>query len=794
MSSSRRAAAGNLPLELSSFVGRRRELDKVKRLIADSRLVTLTGVGGAGKTRLSLRVAASLRRAFHDGAWFVDLAELRDPDMLTREFQDVDVLAYLVAVTLGLGKQASGPPLRLLTTQLADRQTLLILDNCEHLLSAVTVLANTLLTNCPGLRILATSREPLAVDGESVFPVPPLATPDPRQQSSAAALVLYEAVALFVARAQMVRSEFRLTDDNRVAVVEICHQLDGLPLAIELAAARIRALAPEQILGRLAHRFALLNRGSRDAPRRQQTLRACVDWSHELCSKPERVLWARLSVFAGGFDLDAVVGVCADDVLPGYDMLELVATLVDKSILVRDGGQGEHARYRLLDSLRDYGQEKLNEYADDTSLRCRHRDWYQQLVALGRTEWISNRQGYWLDRLTREHANLRAAVEYCLAEPGEAGAALTIAVTLPTPYWWGGRLGEGRRWLDRASEQSTEPTALRARALVLACHLALNQGETGAAMRLLDQGDDLARRLGTTVVRAYAALIRGFKESIDGDHAQALSTFELGLTFLSTASPSEVDMRVQLLNVLAVTAALAGDYERTIAWRQEMLDVTEPRGEVYNRSAAVMAGGLAHWLHGDQATAATQVVESLRLKRAGGLNDPWSTAFCLEILAWITASRRRYRRAAVLLGAAEGIRLDIGFSFTSYRHMVGYHDACQHQVRDVLGDAGLTEALGQGRSLALGDALAYAVDERSPTVRRSAEGPASLTRREREVAALVARGLTDKQIATTLVISPRTAESHVEHILIKLAFTNRAQVAAWTAAQGASSHNSRPSG
>jgi len=794
MSSSGRAAGGNIPLELSSFIGRRRELSKVKRLIADSRLVTLTGAGGVGKTRLSLRVAADLRRAFPDGAWFVDLAELRDPDLLAREFQDVDVLAYLVSVALGLGKQASGPPLRLLTAQLAGRQILLVLDNCEHLLSAVAMLADSLLTSCPKLRILVTSREPLATGGEIVFTVPPLATPDPRRRSSPADLVLYEAVALFVARAQAVQPEFRLTDDNRVAVVEVCHQLDGLPLAIELAAARIRALAPEQILERLTRRFTLLNRGSRTAPQRQQTLRACVDWSYELCSKPEQVLWARLSVFAGGFDLDAVEGVCADDVLPEYGMLDLVATLVDRSVLVRDGGQSEHARYRLLDTLRDYGEEKLNEYADDTSLRRRHRDWYQQLVARGRAEWISNRQGYWLDRLTREHANLRAAVEYCLAEPGEADAALSIAVTLPTPYWWGGRLGEGRRWLDRASAQSTEPTALRAQALVLASHLSLNQGETDAGMRLLDQGDDLARRLGAAVARAYAALIRGFKESIDGNHAQALSTFELGLTALSAASPSEVDMRVQLLNVLTVTAALAGDCERTIVWQQEMLDFTEPHGEVYNRSAAVMAGGLAHWMRGEPATAAAQVVDSLRLKRAGGLNDPWSTAFCLEILAWITASQRGYLRAAVLLGAAEGIRLDIGFPLASYRHMIGYHNACQQQVRDALGDAGFAAALGQGRSLTFGDALAYAVDERSPTVRRSPEGLTPLTRREREVAALVTRGLSNKEIATTLVISQRTAESHVEHILTKLGLANRAQVAAWITARGASAHNSQPRG
>jgi predicted ATPase len=321
-----RAVPGNLPAELTSFFDRRRELGEVKRLLAKARLVTLSGVGGTGKTRLALRVAATVRRAFPDGVWFVDLTELRDTGLLARDTEDPEVLAYLVVAALGLHDRAGVPSVRRLTDHLADRQTLLVLDNCEHLLPACSVLVDRVLRTCPLLRIVVTSREPLAVTGDVVFPVSPLPAPprgDPR------GLGRYESVALFVARAQAVVPGFELTDGNRAAVAEICHRLDGLPLAIELAAARIRVLAPQQILGLLTERSALPGTGNRSVPARQRTLRACMDWSFELCGEPERILWARLSVFVGGFELDAVEGICADGSLPAEDLLDVVSGLVD---------------------------------------------------------------------------------------------------------------------------------------------------------------------------------------------------------------------------------------------------------------------------------------------------------------------------------------------------------------------------------------------------------------------------------------------------------------------------------
>jgi predicted ATPase len=332
-----RAKAGNLPLELTSFVGRRREVTEVRRLLSVSRLVTLTGVGGVGKTRVALRVAADLRRLFDDEVWLVDLSTLQDPTLL----------GHTVAATLGLREQPARPPVVVLAEYLGGRQLLLVLDNCEHLVDACAVLSEALLRTCPDLRILATSREPLGIDGEATLHVPPLSVPDPERPPALRGLSRYGAVTLFTDRAAAVLPEFALTEDNQVAVVRICHRLDGLPLAIELAAARLRSLSADQILHRLTDPYRLLTSGSRSAPARQQTLRSCIEWSYDLCSAPERTLWPRLSVFAGGFELDAAEGICGGDLAPA-DLLDLVASLVGKSILIREG-HGAVVRYRLLE-------------------------------------------------------------------------------------------------------------------------------------------------------------------------------------------------------------------------------------------------------------------------------------------------------------------------------------------------------------------------------------------------------------------------------------------------------------
>lgn len=784
MPTARRATIGNLSAEVTSFVGRRREVGEVKRALAESRLVTLTGVGGTGKTRLAVRVAGDLRRVFGDGVWFVDLTQLHGPELFAREPQDPDVLAFLVTTTLGL-RQQGGSPLHPLVGQLADRRMLLVLDNCEHLLPGSAILADTLLRGCPEVRILATSRQPLAIAGEVLLPVPPLSAPDLRQRPSLTELGRCESVALFLARVQAAVPAFQLAEANHVAVAELCHRLDGLPLAIELAAARVRVLAPEQILGRMADRFALLSRGSRGSPERQQTLRACVDWSFDLCAKKEQLLWARLSVFVGGFELDAVEGVCADEKLAEVDLLDLVAGLVDKSILVSDDvrdGPGERtARYRLLETLRDYGQEKLVEVGEDAVLRRRHRDWYEHLVARASVEGTTGRPAYWMARLDREHSNLRAAMEFGLTEPGEAEAALRLAVTLPERYWSGsGRLGEGRRWLERALVQVSTPTAACARAYLINSHLATWQGDTATATRLLDEGEELAQRLDASAELGHAAYMRGVRALFVNDLPVAVEALDRACRMLSGTPDADLYLYVNVLTALGTAAGLADLHERASACQQEILAMVEPGGGARDRSLAHWLGGLIDWRRGELRQAAAQDVEALRLICEWGSDDRYVTALCLELLAWITAGQQRHRRAAVLLGAADARWTDVGTSVSSCLHFIGHRNACERQTRDALGDTAFTDAVAHGRALTYEDAIAYAAEEpRQPTPTPHEDASSPLTRRERQVADLIAQGLSNKEIATILVISQRTAEGHVERILTKLGFTSRARVAAW---------------
>src|SRR6516225_9643420 len=357
-----RHGAGNLPAELTSFVGRRGELAEVRRLLAGSRLVTLTGVGGVGKTRLAVRAAAGLRRAFRDGVWLVQLDQLRDPALV----------AQAVAGALGLQDRAGYAPAAALAEYLAGRQLLLVLDNCEHLVDAAAKLADLLLRAAAELRVLATSREALTMTGETVLAVPPLPVPEARQPLAAAELGVFPAVRLFAERAAQVVPGFAVTEANVAAVAGICRRVDGLPLAIELAAARLPVLSAEQIEERLSDRLGLLTRGGRARPARQQTLRASIEWSHELCSRAERLLWARCSVFAGGFELDAAEGVCAADRLAAGRVLDLLAALAGKSILTT-GHLERVARYRLPEPLREFGQERLRESGEEAALRRRRR-------------------------------------------------------------------------------------------------------------------------------------------------------------------------------------------------------------------------------------------------------------------------------------------------------------------------------------------------------------------------------------------------------------------------------------
>ncbi|MBB5158942.1 ATP-binding protein [Saccharopolyspora phatthalungensis] len=766
--------SGQLP-DSRGFVGRRRELSEIRTILGNSGLVTLTGVGGVGKTSLALRVGAQARRAFPDGVWFVDLTKIRDPELLGWEMDSSEFVAHVVAMELG----AAEPTLPGLLDHLADRDLLLILDNCEHMIPGCGLLANALLRTCPRLRILATSREPLRIHGEMTYPVPPLSTPHPDNQPTLADLIESEAAALFTTRAKAAVPTFELTETNYRAVAGICHRLDGVPLAIELAAAWLPTLSPQQILDRLIDRFLLLTRGSRTAPDRQKTLRACLDWSFELCTKPERTLWSRLSVFVGGCELDAVEGICTDDELPQAALLDVIAGLIDKSILICED-HGTTKRFRMLETVHHYGEQHLHHTGEYDTLRRRHRDWYQNLVARARAEWVSDQQGHWLNRIRSVLSNLRAAVEFCLGQPGEAHEAMRLVVTLPWPCWWGlGLFTEGRRWLHLALAQAPQPTVVRAKALLLDAELAIAQGDTDIAQGLLDQGNRLAQRLGDPLTLAYAAHVQGMGALFAGDLPAAAHALHRARTIL--AHTDEPDPNLALLTLLpsGVTAGLQGDHDLVQECRRHILAITHA-GPAFRQ--AMWLVGVAAWADGNITEAGHYQEEYLRFSQEQGLN-PLAAARSLEVLAWVSAKQRQYQRAATLLGAAGALFRDVGTSFRAFKHLVGFHQTCAQETREALADTVFEDTVERGRNLTYEGMLAYVLGEKRPEPAPAGQVTALLTRREREVADLVAQGHSNKEIAAALVISLRTAETHVENILRKLGFTSRSQVAAWAYAQ-----------
>lgn len=770
-----RGRVGNLPLELNSFVGRRREVTEARRLLSVSRLVTLTGIGGVGKTRLALRVAADARRSFDDGVWLITLGELQDPALV----------ADTVAAGLGLREQSALRAFQLLTDFLTDRQLLLVLDNCEHVVDAVAALAEELLTTCPDLRILATSREALDIGGEATLRVPPLACPDPGKPSSLLGLPGYDAVALFTDRACTAVPGFGLTETNRIAVAGICHRLDGLPLPIELAAARLRAMSAAQILQRLTDRYTLLTGGSRGAPTRQQTLRLCVDWSYELCTAPEREMWARLAVFAGSFELDAAEAICGGELAPDV-LLDVVASLVDKSILIREE-RGTVVRYRLLETLRDYGWEKLREIGADKAFQGRHRDWYERLALRAEAEWISPRQLEWMSRLEREQPNLREALEFCLTEPVDADAGLTIAGAL-YPFWrCRGLLSEGRHWLDRTLAHPIGlPSALRVKALYGGSMLAAVQGDLDTATVLTEEGRVLAEQLSDPASRALTSDAAGYLALFRGDFPRAIVCFDAALD----GYRSETDVLWQVWSLLGLTLAsqLLGDPMRADACHEKLLSITESHGESVYRGWSLWAAGLAKWHRGDPNSAATLLADALLLARK--VDDRISSGWCMETLAWIATGEHRAERAAVLMGAAESLSRDMGRPMAIFPSLQADHEQSERQTRRALTGRTYDAAFRTGKSLSFEGAVAYALDERAEAPEQPFVSAATtLTRRERQVADLVTQGLTNKAIADRLVISQRTAQGHVEHVLAKLGFTSRTQIAAWVVEHAQSSQS-----
>jgi predicted ATPase/DNA-binding CsgD family transcriptional regulator len=764
-----RHRVGNLPASSTPFIGRRKEITEVRRLMSSSRLVTLTGTGGVGKTRLALQVAGDVRRAFPDGAWLVDLSALNDPALV----------AQSVAAALRIRDHSARWPLAILTEHLADQHLLLVLDNCEHLLDASAVLADAVLQACPELRILATSRQSLGLPSEQIVVVPSLSVPDPDVVAPVEVLAAYEAVSLFVTRAAGVLPGFTLTARNAAAVVALCSRLDGLPLAIELAAVRLRVLSPDQVLERLDERFGLLTGGSRAAPTRQQTLRGLVEWSFDLCSPAEQTLWVRLSVFAGSCDIQAVEEVCSDDRLPRQAVLDVVTALVDKSVLVREDHESG-VRYRLLDTIRAFGHERLLEAGEEQTLRRQHRDHYLRRVGEACAGLFSAEGPQLLEQIRLEHPNVRAGLDFSLSQPDEAESGLRLAAVLWFAWRQLGLLSEGRRWLDLLLAVERSPSPTRAHALWANGYLALLQSDVDAAGLMLAESSRLAEQLGDHSARAYAEGFSGQVAMVEGDLVRAVRLLEHALE-AHRAAGDALGTSAALIR-LTVAASAIGDGERASRLAAEYLALCAQHGATLFAPLGHTVLSFEHWRRGDIDQAVAEARETVRLHWRN--HDRIGVALGMEVLAWAAGAQGDAERATRLLAAADNVWRTVDAPLAGVTHLAPYRDECVARCRQVLGAALFDAATDGGARLSFDDAVADALEERAATAApRAAEESNPLTRREGEVADLVAQGMTNKEIASALVIAQRTAEAHVDHILTKLGFSSRAQVATWVTAR-----------
>jgi len=748
---------------LTTFIGRRWDLRRIRDLLTESRLVTLTGYGGIGKTRLALRVAEQLRRAFRDGVYLVQLGALDDPDGVPEQ----------IATALGLHGHPRQSPTISLVEYLRKRSALLVLDNCEHVVESAAVLADTVLRTCPGIRILATSREALRIDEEAVHPVAPLTVPAPNE-TGPTPLHQFESVQLFLDRARSLVPDFGISEENRTAVAAICRKLEGIPLAIELATARLRALSPAELDRQLTDRWELLSHGNRTAPYRQSTMAACIDWSYRLCTPAEQRLWAKVAVFVDGFELDAALAVCSD---PDEEepIADTLGSLVEKSVLTAVRYQSTN-RFRMLPPIRQRGLAELAQLGSLEALRSRHQEFFVSLVVGAHEDWLGPRQLDWIRRLRREDGNLLSAFELRSGRPGDAAACVLAAANLLEYGTIQGRIGQGRRWLERVLAKADRDAMGRAHALRTACWWATMQGDLDATTSLLDEAWSLAaehRGDIAGVLTQASGLVAMYAGDVE--RAEELLVEAAG-RFRTSGNDYELALTSMLL---AVNRGLLGDLEGALESHQDCLAITEPAGELWVRSWSLFAAGFAMWARGDT-DAGRALRQALRLKRQ--LGDRQGIGSLLEALAWFVADTDP-GRAALLMGAAQNEWDKAETSFESLPGFAVRHQQCLASIRASLGDS-LDHEWSRGRSLDQQSAINLALDERPTPSSTSVDTPVRashqiLTRRQGQIAKLVSQGLSNKEIAEALVISRRTAEAHVEHILTKLGFTSRTQIAAW---------------
>jgi predicted ATPase/DNA-binding CsgD family transcriptional regulator len=765
-----------VPVELASFVGRARELAEVKRLLAAARVVTLTGPGGIGKSRFALRAAHQLGRHFPDGVWLTELAGLDGPDLVP----------YALARSLGVYEQPDHGIQETLVAQLRDRRLLVVLDNCEHLLPACRDLVTALVSGCAGVRVLCTSRERLGVAGETTVVLPALELPAVDAPVLLAGLAEVEALRLLVERAVAVAPGFALTEENAGAAGDICRRLDGLPLAIELAAVRLASMTPGDLLERLDDRFRLLAPGRDARPGRSQTLRAAVDWSHDLLGEPERVLWRRLSVFAGGFSLAAAEAVCSGAGLEREQVVHLIGRLVDASILTMTQGGGR-GRYRMLETVRLYGAERLREAGEEAELARRHAAWYAELISPGgRPWWGGPGQAGMLDLLDAEWANVKAALDFCSESPATAEAELPkLGLRMAADLWlyWlvRGRYQIGRQRLEAFLTLAPAPTAARGMALWALGYLAQATGDLDAALAGFEEVRRVSVQTGGDRELAYALC------------GLALVRLRLGETELAgelLAASRETIQRVDdafgravCLYFYATATAAAGRLADARRLALEGLDASDRAGDTFARGILSTLLGVLDWLAGDPQAAEARLKEAVRSQDRIG--HRWGMATSLDALAWAAGSSGRPERAALLLGASAAVFRELGATLPPYWQ--AYHDGCEAAARAALDQGRYRACWQEGYALSRDQAAATALED-DGTVPAARPAPAAaakdafeLSARELEVARLVADGLSNPAIASALFVSVATVKTHVSHILAKLALDSRTQLARWVA-------------
>ena len=749
---------GNLPAEATSFVGRRREIAELRKKLTTARLVSLVGPGGVGKTRLAIRGATDLARGFAAGAWMVELADVRDPDLVPN--------ALLAA--LDLRDQTAMEPLDLLLSYLRDKQLLLVIDNCEHLLGAASKLVSEVIRAAPGVRVVATSREPLSVPGEHVLPVPPLKLPAAHAAEPLNQLRQNEAVMLFTERAGAASGTFELSASNQAAVADVCRRLDGLPLAIELAAVRTRVLSIEQILARLTDRFALLTAGGRGALPRHETLQTTIDWSYDLLSAEEQTLFRRLCVFAGRFTLEDVDGVGAEG-LP--NPLDLLSSLVDKSLVIKEEVSGV-ACFRLHETMREYAILKLRDAAEEEAVgeRCIDYYWSRCLPAGAAARY---RLVEWLEWMELEIDNLRAVMRHCISR-GDYARGVDLVTSLGW-FWITRGTTEGARWLDELLAHGQGNRLSLSWAIFLRGFLAVLQADPTTAGPWLDRAAEAARGLGDNSMLTQALTMGSVAATFGGDRVAAAALFKEAE--VAAAGLGDPAAKSSVLQAKVLNAMFDGDLEVVRTAASEGVRMSRETGDLYVLDVMLMELAFSFMIEGQLDIAKPLYVEALRV--AQRIDDRILQSYLLVAFGYFAAGSRQATLAAQLFGAAESVRIGAGANIML--PMAPFLAQAEESAIAVLGRAKFEAEYKAGKSLSRELALRLALGEPAEVLTADGESAGLLGKREADVAKLVAEGLSNKQIGARLFISERTVDSHVRSILNKLGFNSRAQIASWVA-------------